>query len=183
MDMYICSKCSNSTENSVRFCDQCGAPMIEVCQTVEYTDEPVQPIVIEPQVIPQEPAKKIPSEPAVIPQEPKKEIPKVSANPPRSTASSIGKQIAGTVLAAVGLGLGCFGLMLTGTMAGISGSEALAICFGFIGTPLSTVGLVLSSKAAKINPRGKKTGKVLGFIGLGLNVLMVLAGIASLASM
>ena len=181
--MYICSKCSNSSEKSVRFCDQCGAPMIEVCQTVEYADEPVQPVVIEPQVIHQEPAKEIPSNPQFIPQEPKKESPKVSVNPPPSTASSTGKRIAGAALAAAGLGLGCFGLMLTGTMAGISGSEALAICFGFIGTPLSTVGLVLSSKAAKANPQGKKTGKVLGFIGLGLNALMVITGIAIVSSM
>lgn len=183
--MYICSKCSNSSEKTVRFCDQCGAPMIEVCQTMEQTGDPIEQVVIEPQVIPQKTVEEIP-QPVVkevrnIPQPP---VEQVNDKPQTISApKSPGKQLAGTILAAVGLGFGGFGLMLVGTMAGNSGSEIPAICFGVVGTPLSTVGLVLSSKAAKINPRGKKTGKVLGFIGLGLNVLMVLAGIASLASM
>lgn len=146
--------------------------MIEVCQTVEHTDEPIEQVVVEPQVIHQKSVEQIP-QPTV------KETNDLSKN--ISAPKSPGKQLAGTILAAVGLGFGCFGLMMVGVMAGNSGSEIPGICFGVVGTPLSAVGLVLSSKAAKINPQGKKAGKILGFIGLGLNVLMILAGIAGLA--
>lgn len=156
--MYICSKCGASAEKTVRFCDQCGSPMIEICDPVEVTEDPT-------------PVWETPTTPESI-----KDTP--TTPPP----ASMGKKLVGTILSGVGLGFGALGLLLTGAMLGSGEAPSVGaipgICFSVFGLPLSLVGLIMSAKSVT---QGKNTGKILGLIGTILSAALLLAGIASLS--
>ena len=176
--MYICSKCGASAEKTVRFCDQCGSPMIEICDPVEVTEDPtpVWEIPVNP-----EPVKETPNTTKPVWETPPTPEP-IKDTPTTPPPASMGKKLVGTILSGVGLGFGALGLLLTGAMLGSGEAPSVGaipgICFSVFGLPLSLVGLIMSAKSVT---QGKNTGKILGLIGTILSAALLLAGIASLA--
>lgn len=176
--MYICSKCGAYAEKTVRFCDQCGSPMIEICDPVEVTEDPtpVWEIPVNP-----EPVKETPNTTKPVWETPPTPEP-IKDTPTTPPPASMGKKLVGTILSGVGLGFGALGLLLTGAMLGSGEAPSVGaipgICFSVFGLPLSLVGLIMSAKCVT---QGKNTGKILGLIGTILSAALLLAGIASLA--